>query len=105
MKQYFISLSYTMSGLSAMERDLLDQAKPFDKCLIIETQIDGLEDYFRQVQDAFHEAKPRLKTSEISRFDNGIGIIFIHVGQITMHLQEVSSLPPTFYNFLIDGKL
>ena len=67
MKQYFITLDYTQSNLSAMERDLLDQAKPFDKCLIIETQIDGLEDYFRQVQDAFHKAKPRLKTVDISK--------------------------------------
>ena len=34
MKQYFIMLNYTQSNLSAMERDLLDQANPFDKCLI-----------------------------------------------------------------------
>ena len=71
MKQYFITLDYTQSNLSAMERDLLDQAKPFDKCLIIETQIDGLEDYFRQVQDAFHKAKPRLKTVDISKWMAG----------------------------------
>lgn len=105
MKQYFISLSYTMSGLSAMERDLLDQAKPFNNCLIIETQIDGLADYFRQVQDAFHKAKPRLKTVDISKWMAGPTVVFIHIGQITLHLQEVDSLPPVFYDFLIKGEL
>lgn len=99
MKQYFVTIQYTQSNLSAMERDLLDQAKPFDRCLINERQIDRLMGYMLAIQASFHEAKPRLKTSTISRFDNGMGVIFIHVGQITMHLQEVSSLPPTFINF------
>ena len=94
-----------MSGLSAMERDLLDQAKPFDKCLIIETQIDGLEDYFRRVQDAFHKAKPRLKTVDISKWPAGPNVVFIHIGQITLRLQEVDSLPPVFSNFLIKNEL
>ena len=44
MKQYFITVDYTQSNLSAMERDLLDQAKPFNNCLIIEPQFDGLVD-------------------------------------------------------------
>lgn len=105
MKQYFISLSYIMSGLSAMERDLLDQAKPFDNCLILESQIDGLEDYFRKVQEAFHKAKPRLKTVDISKWLAGPNVVFIHVGQITLHLQAVDSLPPVFYYFLIKGEL
>lgn len=105
MKQYFIMLDYTQSNLSAMERDLLDQAKPFDKCLIIETQIDNLEDYFRKVQEAFHKAKPRLKTVNISKWMAGPTVVFIHIGQITLRLQEVDSLPPVFYNFLIKGEL
>ena len=105
MKQYFISLSYTMSGLSAMERDLLDQAKPFDSCLIHENQIDILVDYFRKVQEAFHEAKPRLKMVDISKWLAGPTVVFIHIGQITLHLQEVYSLPPVFNNFLIKGDL
>ena len=49
MKQYFITLDYTQSNLSAMERDLLDQARPFNNCLIIEPQIDVLADYLRKV--------------------------------------------------------
>lgn len=105
MKQYFISLSYTISNLSAMERDLLDQAKPFNNCLIIEPQIDGLVDYFRKVQEAFHKAKPRLRTVEISKWLAGPNVVFIHVGQITLHLQELYSLPPVFNNFLIKGDL
>ncbi len=105
MKQYFISLSYTMSGLSAMERDLLDQAKPFDNCLIYEYQIDILVDYFRNVQEAFYEAKPRLKTVDVSKWLAGPNVVFIHIGQITLHLQEVYSLPPVFFNFLIKGEL
>ena len=105
MKQYFITVDYTQSNLSAMERDLLDQAKPFDKCLIIETQIDGLEDYFRQVQEAFHQAKPRLKTVDISKWMAGPTVVFIHIGQITLRLQEVYSLPPVFCNFLIKNEL
>ena len=94
-----------MSGLSAMERDLLDQAKPFDNCLIYEYQIDILVDYFRNVQEAFREAKPRLKTVDISKWMTGIGTCYIHIGQITLHLQEVDSLPPVFLNFLIKGDL
>ena len=105
MKQYFISLSYTMSGLSAMERDLLDQAKPFDNCLIIEVQIDDLVDYFRKVQEAFHKSRPRLKTVDISKWMTGIGTCYIHIGQITLRMQEVDSLPPVFNNFLIKGEL
>lgn len=105
MKQYFISVYYTTSDLSAMERDLLDQAKPFNDCLIYAPQIDGLVDYFRKVQEAFHKAKPRLKTVDISKWMTGIGTCYIHVGQITLHLQEVSSLPPVFNNFLIKSEL
>lgn len=105
MKQYFITIEYTQSNLSTMEKDLLDQVRPFSRCLISEGQIDELMEYMRAIQASFHEAKPRLKTSEISRFNNRTGIIFIHVGEITMHLQEVSSLPPTFCNFLINGQL
>ena len=105
MKQYFITLDYTQSNLSAMERDLLDQAKPFNNCLIYEYQIDILVDYFRNVQEAFHKAKPRLKTVDISKWATEIGTCYIHIGQITLHLQEVYSLPPVFYNFLIKGDL
>lgn len=105
MKQYFITVQYTQSNLSAMEKDLLDQAKPFDRCLILEPQIDGLVDYFRQVQDAFHKAKPRLKTVDISKWMAGPTVVFIHIGQITLHLQEVDSLPPVFSNFLIKNEL
>lgn len=105
MKQYFITVDYTQSNLSAMERDLLDQAKPFSNCLILESQIDGLEDYFRKVQEAFHKVKPRLKTVDISKRITGIGTCYIHIGQITLHLQEVDTLPPVFNNFLIKGEL
>ena len=105
MKQYFITLDYTQSNLSAMERDLLDQAKPFDNCLIIEPQIDDLVDYFRKVQEAFHKAKPRLRTVDISKWLTRPTVVFIHVGQITLHLQEVYSLPPVFNNFLIKDDL
>ena len=105
MKQYFITVDYTQSNLSAMESDLLDQARPFNRCLILERQIDGLVDYFRKVQEAFHKAKPRLKTVDISKWLAGPTVVFIHVGQITLHLQEVYSLPPVFCNFLIKGDL
>lgn len=105
MKQYFITVDYTQSNLSAMERDLLDQARPFDNCLIYESQIDVLADYLRNVQEAFHKAKPRLKTVDISKWLAGPNVVFIHVGQITMHMQEVYSLPPVFNNFLIKGEL
>ena len=105
MKQYFITVDYTQSNLSAMERDLLDQARPFNNCLILDRQIDSLVDYFRKVQEAFHKAKPRLRTVEISKWLAGPTVVFIHVGQITMHMQEVYSLPPVFNNFLIKGEL
>ena len=105
MKQYFITLDYTQSNLSAMERDLLDQAKPFNNCLILDRQIDSLVDDFRKVQEAFHKAKPRLKTVDISKWLAGPTVVFIHIGQITLHMQEVSSLPPVFYDFLIKGDL
>ena len=94
-----------MSGLSAMERDLLDQAKPFSNCLIYEYQIDILVDYFRKVQEAFHKAKPRLKTVDISKWLAGPTVVFIHVGQITLRMQEVDNLPPVFNNFLFKGEL
>lgn len=105
MKQYFITIQYTQSNLSAMKRDLLDQAGPFNNCLIYESQIDVLVDYFRKVQEAFHKAKPRLKTVDISKWLAGPTVVFIHVGQITLHMQEVDSLPPMFNNFLIKGEL
>lgn len=105
MKQYYITVQYTQSNLSAMERDLLDQAKPFDRCLILESQIDSLVDYFRKVQEAFHKAKPRLKTVNISKWMAGPTVVFIHIGQITLRLLEVDSLPPVFSNFLIKNEL
>ena len=105
MKQYYIKIDYTQSNLSAMERDLLDQAKPFNNCLIIETQIDGLVDYFRKVQVAFHKTRTKLNTVNISKWLAGPNLVFIHVGQISLHLLEVHSLPPVFLNFLINGEL
>ena len=105
MKQYIIAVDYTQSNLSAMDRDLLDQARPFNNCLILDRQIDSLVDYFRKVQEAFHKAKPRLRTVEISKWLAGPNVVFIHVGQITLHFQEVDSLPPVFNNFLIKGEL
>ena len=105
MKNYYIEVNYTQSGLCAMERDLLDQAKPFNSCTITEAQVDDLVAYFESVQQAFHKAKPRLKTVEISKWLAGPNVVFIHVGQITLHLQGVYSLPPVFNNFLIKGEL
>lgn len=105
MKQYFITLDYTQSNLSAMERDLLDQSRPFSNCLIYEYQIDILVDYLRNVQEAFYKAKPRLKTVEISKWMTGIGTCYMHIGQICLHMQEVDSLPPVFNNYLIKGEL
>ena len=105
MKQYVRTVDYTQTNRSAMERDLLDQARPVNNCLILDRQIDSLVDYFRKVQEAFHKAKPRLRTVEISKWLAGPTVVFIHVGQITMHMQEVYSLPPVFKNFLIKGEL
>ena len=101
MKQYFITVNYTQSGLCAMERDLLDQAKPFNSCTITEAQVDDLVAYFESVQQAFHKAKPRLKTVDISNWAAGNGVSYIHVGQICLILKEVRDTPDTFINFLI----
>ena len=101
MKQYFIEVNYTQSGLCAMERDLLDQAKPFNSCIINEAQVDDLVAYFESVQKAFHKAKPRLKTVDISHCSTGTGLQYIHIGQICLTLKEVRDTPDTFVNFLI----
>ena len=103
MKQYFITLDYTQSNLSAMERDLLDQARPFNNCLILDRQIDSLVDYFRKVQEAFRKAKPRLKTVAIGNWMAGPEVFFIYIGQINLHVQEVKDLPQTFKDFLTKG--
>ena len=101
MKNYFIEVNYTQSGLCAMERDLLDQAKPFNSCTITEAQVDYLVAYFESVQQAFHKAKPRLKTVDISHWAAGHGVQYIHIGQICLTLKEVRDTPDTFVNFLI----
>lgn len=101
MKQYFIEVNYTQSGLCAMERDLLDQAKPFNSCIINEAQVDYLVAYFESVQQAFHKAKPRLKTVDISHWAAGHGVQYIHIGQICLTLKEVHDTPDTFINYLI----
>ena len=104
MKQYFITLDYTQINLSAMESDLLDQARPFNRCLIIEPQIVGLEDYFRKVQEAFHKAKPRLKTVTISEWPASYDMRFVHIGQICLTLKEVRETPNAFYDYLVNGR-
>ena len=101
MKNYFIEVNYTQSGLCAMERDLLDQAKPFNNSLIVEAQVDDLVAYFESIQQAFHKAKPRLKTVDISHCSTGTGLQYIHIGQICLTLKEVRDTPDTFINFLI----
>lgn len=101
MKNYFIEVNYTQSGLCAMERDLLDQAKPFNSCTITEAQFDDLVAYFESLQQAFHKAKPRLKTVDISHCSTGSGLQYIHIGQICLTLKEVRDTPDTFINFLI----
>ena len=101
MKDYYIEVNYTQSGLCAMERDLLDQAKPFNNCTITEAQVDDLVAYFESVQQAFHKAKPRLKTVDISHWAVGHGVQYIHIGQICLTLKEVYDTPDTFINFLI----
>ena len=101
MKQYFIEVIYTPSGLCAMERDLLDQAKPFNSCIITEAQVDDLVAYFESLQQAFHKAKPRLKTVDISHWSTDTGLQYIHIGQMCLTLKEVRDTPDTFINYLI----
>ena len=101
MKNYFIEVNYTPSGLCAMERDLLDQAKPFNNCIITEAQVDYLVAYFESLQQAFHNAKPRLKTVDISHWAAGNGVQYINIGQICLTLKEVHDTPDTFINYLI----
>ena len=104
MKQYFIEVNYTQSGLCAMEQDLLDQAKPFNNILILEAQVDGLVAYFEYLQKAFHKSKPRLKTVDISHWEAGNGVQYIHIGQICLTLKEVRETPNAFLNCLVNGK-
>ena len=101
MKNYYIEVNFTQSGLCTMERDLLDQAKPFNNCIITEAQVDYLVAYFESLQQAFHKAKPRLKTVDISHWSAGNGVQYIHIGQICLTLKEVHDTPDTFSNFLI----
>lgn len=101
MKNYCIEVNFAQSGLCAIERDLLDQAKPFNSCTITEAQVDDLVAYFESVQQALHKAKPRLKTVDISHWPAGNGVQYIHIGQICLRLVEVQDTPDTFINFLI----
>lgn len=101
MKQYYIEVNYTPSGLCAMERDLLEQAKPFNSCIINEAQVDDLVAYFESIQKAFHKAKPRLKTVVILESQASYSMRFIHIGQICLRLVEVQDTPDAFINFLI----
>ena len=101
MKNYYIEVNYTQSGLCAMERDLLDQAKPFNGCIITEAQVDDLAAYFGSLQQSFHKAKPRLKTVDISHWPARNGVQYIHIGQICLTLKEVHDTPDTFINYLI----
>ena len=102
LKNYFIEVNYTQSGLCAMERDLLDQAKPFNGCIFTETQVDYLVAYFESLQQAFHKAKPRLKTVDISHWPASNGVQYIHIGQICMTLKEVRETPDIFYYYMIN---
>ena len=104
MKNYYIEVNYTQSGLCAMERDLLDQAKPFNSCIINEAQVDYLVAYFESVQKAFHKAKPRLKTVDIYHWPAGNGVQYIHIGQICLTLKEVRDTPNAFYKYMINNK-
>ena len=101
MKNYYIEVNHTQSGLCAMERDLLDQAKPFNNCIITEAQVDYLVAYFESLQQAFHKAKPRLKTVDISHWEASNGVQFIQIGQICLTLKEERETPDAFINFLI----
>ena len=102
MKNYYIEVNYTQSGLCAMERDLLDQAKPFNNCTITEAQVDDLVAYFESLQQSFHKAKPRLKKVDISHWAAGNGVQYIHIGQICLTLKEVRDTPDAFINYLIN---
>ena len=102
MKNYSVEVNYTQSGLCAMERDLLDQAKPFNGCIITEAQVDYLVDYFGSLQQAFHKANPRLKTVDNSHWPASNGVQHIHIGQICMTLKEVRETPDAFYNYMIN---
>ena len=104
MKQYFVEVNYTQSGLCAMERDLLDQAKPFNNCIITEAQFDDLVAYFESIQKAFNDAKPRLKTVDISHWAAGNGVQYIHIGQICLTLKEVRETPNSFFNYLVNRR-
>ena len=101
MKQYYIEVNYTPSGLCAMERDLLEQAKPFNSCIINEAQVDDLVAYFESLQQAFHKNKPRLKMVTITEWPASYQMRFIHIGQICLRLVEVQDTPDTFINYLI----
>lgn len=103
MKQYFITIQYTQSNLTAMERGLLDQVREFNGCIIQDWQIEHLMNYLNVAQSAVLKDKPRLKMVEISKYRNHMGVILVHVGNITVHLQLVSELPESFHWFLVDN--
>ena len=104
MKNYYIEGNYTPSGLCAMERELLDQAKPFNNCIITEAQVDDLAAYFESLQQSFHKAKPRLKTVTISEWSSSYDMRLIHIGQICLTLKEDREMPNAFSNYLENGK-
>lgn len=87
--EYFIKVEYTQSNLSSMERNLLEKARQFDKCLIADYQIEPLMDYFKSLKEDSHKAKTKLKTIEITKFIATDGFIFIHIGKISLVLQEI----------------
>lgn len=99
MKQYFITIQYTQSNLSTMEKDLLGEVRKFNSCIISEFQIDNLMSYLRVKQEELHKVKPRLKTSDISKYGNRKGLTFINIGQITMRLHEIAYLPKAFVEY------
>ena len=102
MKHYFIEVNFAQSGLCAMERDLLDQAKPFNNCIIMDAYVDELVAYFGSLQIAFHKVKPKLKTVDIYHWSTGTGLQYIHIGQICLTLKEVRETPNAFYNYMIN---
>ena len=66
--------------------------------------VDDLVAYFESLQQAFHKAKPRLKTVDISHWPTDTGLQYIHIGQMCLTLKEVRETPNAFYNYRINGR-
>ena len=99
MKKYYIKIECPQDDLCQAEKDVLEVAKNFDGCLICESEIDLLMDYFKNFLDNFLEPNQDHEKINLSDWSSFMDDKCMRIGKVRIKLKGLKDMPADFNEF------